>query len=207
MIAAGCDAADHRNNASFLHRAEELLADVAVTVAWEAGDPVTREFANTDTDDGERYPRARYLSQKFVEELCSADGITDALFLEIERVIFEAHPLAERDGVLDFAELLDLRAARFRSQREREELAIAQISDEIGTEPDKARALADIKSQIAQKEKSIKAYETDRGRLMSKGSEARVTRLTALSAAAEKVRSYLRYFARQQAALGTLKMR
>lgn len=205
MIAAGCDATDHRNSASFLHRAEDLLADAAVTIRWEAGDPITRRLTDADTDDGERYPRARYLSQKFVEELCSADGITDALLLEIERVIFEAHPLADRDGVLDFAELLDLRAARFRSQREREELAIEQISDEIGTELDKARAVADIKSQIAQKEKLIKGYESDRSKLVSKGSEARVTRLTALSAAAEKVRGYLRYFARQQAALGTLK--
>jgi hypothetical protein len=34
----------------------------------------------------------RYLSQQFVEELCSASGLTDGLLREIERVIFEAHP-------------------------------------------------------------------------------------------------------------------
>ena len=32
--------------------------------------------------------RARYLSQQFVEELCSSSGVTDALLREIERVIF-----------------------------------------------------------------------------------------------------------------------
>ena len=42
------------------------------------------------------YPRARYLSQQFVEELCSSSGMTDALLREIERVIFESHPLTER---------------------------------------------------------------------------------------------------------------
>ncbi len=50
-------------------------------------------------------PRARYLSQKFVEELCSATGMTDELLREIERVIFEAHCLADRDGTVDFEEL------------------------------------------------------------------------------------------------------
>jgi hypothetical protein len=64
--------------------------------------------------DAAEYPRARYLSQQFVEELCSAHGMTDELMREIERVIFKSHPISERDGAVDFDELLEMRASRFR---------------------------------------------------------------------------------------------
>ena len=56
------------------------------------------------------YARARYLSQQFVEELCSIEGMP-ALINEIERVIFEAHPSLDRDGAIDFDELLDYEPA------------------------------------------------------------------------------------------------
>jgi hypothetical protein len=64
------------------------------------------------------YPRARYLSQQFVEELCSIEGMP-ALIKEIERVIFEAHPSLERDGAADFDELLENRARQYRDARAR----------------------------------------------------------------------------------------
>lgn len=51
------------------------------------------------------------VSQQFVEELCSPSGLTDGLLREIERVIFEAHPDDDRDGALDFEELLEHRVA------------------------------------------------------------------------------------------------
>jgi hypothetical protein len=45
--------------------------------------------------------------------------MTDALLREIERVIFEAHSLSDRDGAIDFDELLSLKATRFRTARAR----------------------------------------------------------------------------------------
>jgi hypothetical protein len=44
-----------------------------------------------------------------------------------------------------------------------------------------------------------------RAKLVTPGSEARVARLTALTAAAEKVRSYLRFYANQEQALLALR--
>jgi len=90
MIAAGCDAIpDNRSDqASFLIRAQELLGNASVQLHWETGDPVTRRLYDFDDAFSDQYPRARYLSQKFVEDLCRADGMTDALLREIERVIF-----------------------------------------------------------------------------------------------------------------------
>jgi len=201
-VAAGCDAASqHLSPASFLVRAGDLLEGSSVRLEWGSGDPSERQLLDYDYDpelDG-RFPRARYLSQKFVEELCSANGMTDALLSEIERVVFEAHP--EKDGTFRFDELLDLRAARFRLAREREEEAIATLSDQIGLEREKKRQIAGLKQQLTQQELTIKGLEADRDKLIIKGSEARADRLTVIANAAEKVRSYVRYFANQESSL------
>src|SRR3546814_1263560 len=140
MIAAGCDSipddawkADEWANPSFLVRARPLVGDAKVRVKWAAGDPETRALNGSDANGPFSYERVRYLSQQFVEELCSSTGLTDGLLREIERVIFEAHPDETRDGALNFVELLEQRASRHRLARAREAEAVAQISDRIST--------------------------------------------------------------------------
>ncbi|CUX04007.1 AAA family ATPase [Rhizobium pusense] len=201
-IAAGCDAAsEHLSPASFLVRAGNLLEGASVRLDWGSGDPSERKLLDYEYDadlDG-RFPRARYLSQKFVEELCSADGMTDALLGEIERVIFEAHP--EKDGTFRFDQLLELRATRFRLARQREEEAIATLSNQIGLEREKRRQIPGLTQQIAQKEQIVKGLETDRDKLIVKGSEVRAERLTVIANAAEKVRSFVRFFTNQETTL------
>ena len=201
-IAAGCDAATEQlSPASFLVRAGELLEGASVQLDWGSGEPSDRELLDYhyDPEIAGRFPRARYLSQKFVEELCSADGMTDALLGEIEKVIFDAHP--EKDGTFRFDQLLDLRARRFRLAREREEEAIGRLSDQIGLEREKKRQIPRLTQQIAQKRQTVKGLETDRDKLIVKGSEAHADRLSVIANAAEKVGSYLRFFANQESAL------
>ena len=206
MIAFGCDAtSDRLSPASFLTRAQELLQGASVSLKWHTGDPTERNLDRSDEWISAEYPRARYLSQQFVEELCSAHGMTDALLREIERVIFEAHPLSDRDGAIDFEELLSLKATRFRDARVREEESLADISERISTDLEKDRQIPALKKQVGEKTKLIERYTQDRGKLVSKGSEARVQRLVALNDASEKVRGYLRHFANQEQSLQTLK--
>lgn len=200
-IAAGCDATSHRlSEASFLVRAKDLLGGASVKLNWETGAPSERALVDAD-NNATQYPRARYLSQKFVEELCSAAGMTDALLREIERVIFEAHSSTERDGTVDFDELLDLRSTRLRQARALQEEAIATLSDRIGLEREKESQVAGLKTQVEQKKLVIAGYERDRDKLISKGSEDRVARLGVLTSAAEKVRSYIRFFSNQEQSL------
>lgn len=204
-IAAGCDAAsEHLSPASFLVRAGNLLEGASVRVEWGSGDPSERQLLDYeyDVDLAGRFPRARYLSQKFVEELCSADGMTDALLGEIERVIFEAHP--EKDGTFRFDQLLELRATRFRLARQREEEAITTLSDNIGLEREKRRQIPGLTQQLAQKEQTVKGLEADRDKLIVKGTEARADRLTVIINAAEKVRSFVRFFTNQESSLLSL---
>ncbi|QDF37533.2 AAA family ATPase [Bradyrhizobium symbiodeficiens] len=206
IIAAGCDSitdeawnADEWANPSFLVRARPLVGDGKVKVSWSAGEPSVRSLDGSDANGPFAYERVRYLSQQFVEELCSSNGLTDGLLREIERVIFEAHPDDERDGALDFQELLDQRATRHRLAREREAEAVTQISDRISTELEKEKLVATYESQAAQKKKLVDAYTADRSKLVSAGSEKRAERHTELAAAANTLRATLRRFtARRQ---------
>jgi hypothetical protein len=205
MIAAGCDSipveawkADEWANPSFLVRARSLVGRARVKVNWAAGEPETRALNGSDANGPFSYERVRYLSQQFVEELCSSDGLTDGLLREIERVIFEAHPEDARDGALNFAELLEQRASRHRLARARESEAVAQISDRINTELEKEKLVASYKAEVAKKSTLVNAYTADRAKLVSKGSEKRAQRHTELSCAANQVRAKLRQFTGQR---------
>lgn len=205
MIAAGCDSitdeswnADEWANPSFLVRARPLIGDGKVKVNWAAGEPSVRSLDGADANGPFAYERVRYLSQQFVEELCSSSGLTDGLLREIERVIFEAHPDEERDGALDFEELLQQRATRHSLAREREAEAVSQISDRISTELEKEKLAATYEGQVGQKKKLIDAYTADRAKLVSAGSELRAQRHTDLAGAANQVRAKLRRFTGQR---------
>jgi energy-coupling factor transporter ATP-binding protein EcfA2 len=204
IIAVGCDAANDRlNDQSFIVRAEEFLGGASVHLTWQNGDLSQRGLLSPMSD--EAYPRVRYLSQQFVENLCSSAGMTDALLQEIERVVFEAQSVTARDGAIDFEELLDYRATRFRQAREREEEALGSLCERIGTELEKRKQVPTLRNQVIEKERLIERYVADRTKLVSKGGEVRVARLQALMNAAEKVRSYLRWFSNQQQALLAMK--
>jgi hypothetical protein len=127
IIAAGCDAYEESvDRPSFLRRAREHVGGASVELKWMDGrESDSRRLDEPVSGAFDAYPHARYLSQQFVEKIWSIEG-TPELIREIERVIFEAHSEAERDGAFDFDELLHLRAFRFREVREREELALAE---------------------------------------------------------------------------------
>ena len=177
IIACGCDATLERpSGASFLQRARDLLGEASVTLRWEEDGVVERRLDGSTGWEASDSPRARYLSQKFVEDLCSASGMTDELLREIERVIFEAHSLSDRDGAFDFNELRELRATRFRDARDREEISLTEISERIGADLDKSKLVEGLRKQIAEKAKLIKSFIKDRTTLVAKGSEERVAR-------------------------------
>jgi len=205
MIAAGSDAIpesswqeNSKTSPSFLARARDLIGNAAVQLAWAAGAVSDRSLDGSDANDSLNYPRARYLSQQFVEELCSSSGLSDGLLTEIERVIFDAHPLNDRDGASDFAELLEHRATRHRLARKREVDAVAQLSERISAELEKERFVESYQTQVAQKTQLIVAYTADRAKLVSTAGAAYVARHTQVTAAAETVRSRVRSYNNQR---------
>lgn len=205
MIAAGCDSisdeawnAEEGANPSFLARARSLVGQGKVAVNWAAGERSTRKLDGSDSNGPFSYERVRYLSQQFVEELCSASGLTDGLLREIERVIFDTHPNNARDGASNFAELLEHRVSRHRLARDREAEAVSQLSERISAELEKETLVGTYKAQVAQKTKLIGAYTADRAKLVSAGSEKRAQRHAELAGAANSVGAKVRQFATQR---------
>lgn len=205
VIAAGCDAippagwnADENTSPSFLARARRLIGDATTTLTWGSGTTAKRALDGSDANDHLSFPRARYLSQQFVEELCSAKGVSDGLVNEIERVIFESHSQDDRGCALDFAELRDQQTARFQQAREREAQAIGDISNRIAAEFEKEGLVTTLTAQVAQKRKIVADYTADRARLVVKGTEAQVARHTQLSSAAQQLRNKIQSYGNQR---------
>ncbi len=205
VIAAGCDAitpagwdANENISPSFLARARRLIDDATTTLTWGGGATVTRSLDGSDANGHMSFPRARYLSQQFVEDLCSAKGVSDGLVDEIERVIFKSHSQDNREWAIDFAELRDQQTSRFQQAREREAEAIADISDRIAIEFEKESLVAGLTTQVGHKKKLIADYTVDRAKLVVKGTEAQVARHTQLSAAAQKLRNTIQSFGSQR---------
>lgn len=205
VIAAGCDAitpagwdADENISPSFLARARRLIGNATATLTWGGGATVRRSLDGRDANGHMSFPRARYLSQQFVEELCSAKGVSDGLVDEIERVIFESHSQDDREWTLDFAELREQQTSRFRQAREREAEAISDISDRIAVEFEKEGLVASLATQVGQKKKQLADYTADRAKLVVKGTEAQVARHTQLSEAAQKLRNIIQAFGNQR---------
>lgn len=189
LIAAGGYAlSSHLNSSSFIRRAAEHLADSESTLTWEAGDTNSIPLRNVAMGELNDSPRVQYLSQQFVEQLCSAEGIEDELLTEIERVIFQSHSIEDRMGASSFRELLDIRSARARSARERQEQALRAASESLTTERTRKASLSGLTKQRDEKFKLIEKDKTDRKALTSRGTKERVERLEAISLAVDKLR-------------------
>jgi energy-coupling factor transporter ATP-binding protein EcfA2 len=199
MIAAGADAyVESEARPSFLARAREHLDEERVLLSWKSEQtPTIRSLAMPLSFASDSHPRVRYLSQQFVEDLCSNEGMP-TLIKEIERVIFEAHPVLERDGAADFDELLEMRACNYRDTRDLEAAALTEISDQIGQEMEKTRQVPGLQTQIAEKQKLIAQYQSDRTNLLPKKESKAGERLQHLIDAAEGVRGNIRHFSLQQ---------
>jgi hypothetical protein len=190
IIAAGCDSVapaiwsdEGGVSPSFLSRAKPLVGNGRVKLTRGAGAVVSRYLDGRDANDPFSYPSARYLSQQFVENLCSAAGASEGLVHEIERVIFEAHSVESREGALDFEMLRGHRTHRFGLSRGREVEAIEAISSRIADELEKEALVHSYAAQIRQKEALIAGYNADLAKLVITGTEKQAERHAALNAA------------------------
>jgi len=205
VIAAGCDAitwppddADESISPSFLVRARGLMGQGQATLTWGGSGTVTRALDGSDANGPAAYPRARYLSQQFVEELCSSQGASEGLVKEIERVIFEAHDDDQRDGATDFQELLEARTMRFQEARRREVEAIIALSDRIAVELEKESLVEGLLQQTVQKRELIKNYNADLSKLVVKGSEAQANRHAQLNQVAQRIAAKVQSYQNQR---------
>lgn len=212
IIAAGCNAvppatwtATEDNASSFLNRAKSLLYNSSVTLNWGDGNVTSQQLNGLSANSPNLMPRARYLSQQFVEHLCSSKGASDALLSEIERVIYEAHSSNEKNGALNFSELKNANTTRYRQSRNREAQHIGSLSEQISIERFKEQNVSILSFQIEEKQKAINRYTSDRNNLKLVGSDKDRERFNKISAAFSSKESMIRQFVNRKLSFQSLK--
>ena len=208
MIAAGGNSlSKHLTKTSFVKRATQpvnLLGDAAVTLHWADGSETKVDLSKAEYSNDFEPERIQYLSQQFVEQLCSAEGATESLIAEIERVIFNAHPQADRLMADTFSELLEIKASSGRQRRIEYERAIAQAGAKMKAQrdlKDRAKVAHSTKATLtAQNQQDKNALEG----LVSKQAEQHSIDFQKVAAAASEVGSKVEAVHRRLAALETL---
>jgi hypothetical protein len=184
LIAAGAGSDQpFSNGASFVRRAGRLLATSVAEVEWSHGEITQCDFAR-DAEQFADSPRAvRYLSQQFVERLCAADGVSDDLLAEIERVVFNAWPVEERQGATTFQELLDIRLGAVRSRRQSEIDAIEELSAAITHQRMLKEVLPKKKTERTEQQKALETLTNETTQLTSKADKTSSDRLAVVNGA------------------------
>jgi ABC-type lipoprotein export system ATPase subunit len=174
-------------DSSFLSRAShpvDYLGEAEVQLCWGDGTSATRRLRPEEYDrQSEGSEGVRYLSQQFVEQLCSAAGLAVELRREIERVIFEATDKTERLDADSFEQLADIYLNPIRRQRQVAQEAIANTSLQVNAEDALHNRLSAIKRDRDDRKKRIEKTKVDMKALMPKGKEERAKRLADLEAA------------------------
>lgn len=192
IIAAGGSAHEpHSNEKSFVHRARRYLTSCQAQLTWETGETSQSSLGSVPDDDWGTLPQVQYLSQQFVDRLCSAEGLDDELISEIQRVIFNSHPVSDRMGASSFGELLDNRLKRSRISRERQQESLVKALDGLSEERAKKAGLAVIEKDRDEKKAAILKDQNDRRSLVPKGDELRAKRCEEISEAANQKRQVL----------------
>jgi energy-coupling factor transporter ATP-binding protein EcfA2 len=201
VAAAGFAVSSQLSERSFLRRAQHFLARAESTLSWQSDEKTKSPLDISRFDDFAEWPRVQYLSQQFVDRLCSSDGLADELVAEIQRVVFQAHAPEDREGATDFNELLELRAARARTARLRHKEILGQASGALITERARKDALLQLRKQRDEKRKAVARDKKDLKGLVSKGHESRVKRFEEISVAVDGVRALVDRAKRRQKAL------
>ena len=185
----GCAVSKHLSDKSFLRRAKEHLRKSTATLTWESGDETGNAFADIERESQVDAPHVQYLSQQFVDQLCSAEGLEDPLAREIERVVFDAHPESDRLDATDFEELLGDRLRGAKAARARSVESIGRISEAMTVEQARKDGLAALLRSREEQAKAIAKDEADLRTLMPKGEDARAKRHDVVAQAVEAKRA------------------
>lgn len=173
----------HVNDRSFIRRARDFLAQSSVTVKWESQEETSGSLSSFEVDEGWEAGRTQYLSQQFVDDLCSSEGVTDRLLEEIKRVIFVSHPDAARQGADDFESLYDIRCSAILETRHRHESELNRLTEQFLEQWKLKQTIPELTKRIAELEKGIAQDLKDKGLLVSKDQDARLKRHEAIQEA------------------------
>jgi len=120
---------DPDSQSSFINKGAVHLDGVDVVLNWDNGETTKASLPDTPLDVGR--PRVRYLSQDFVERLCSADHQGIELQRAIEEVVFAKLSEVQKEGYSSFGELRNAREAASQSRRDRFRGELASLHKDV----------------------------------------------------------------------------
>lgn len=181
-ILAACAGSGISGSSSFLVKAQEHLKEARASVEWGDGTQ-TSDVILSGVDAESIEPHVRYLSQKFVERLCSSDDLADDLVREVEDVVFHAISEEDRIGATCFQDLRESRLDHVKSLRGDHASRVRELGRTIGTEETKIAGLAGRKKRLGDLKKEINTQEIALAGLLPKNQEQATKRLQELQRA------------------------
>jgi len=208
VIAAGTRGlSGHLTHSSFLKRASEPIdhvEDARATIFWRDGSSGEGALDPREHLSEQDEPEIRYLSQQFVDRLCSSAGLAVELRQELERVVFEAIDPINRLNAEDFSELATkvLQPIRLRQSALRDR--IEALSARIGEEEILRHRLPGLKQRHQTAVEQLTKLRKEVEGLVPKGQEERARRLAVVEAAHQRKQQEIAALHQRQKCLADL---
>ena len=195
FLAAGANALTATpSESSFIQRAGDLLEGAQVTLRW-AGEGKENTVALDNSyswlEEDTQLPEVCYLSQQFVERLCSSSGLATELREEMERVVFEATPSDDRMQCESFQELANLSLVPTRFNRQELQNSITSIGDAVLKEEILRDQIPTLKNAIQTTKNQIAGFQKELKELLPKDKEVHTRRLQQLEGLCAKAEAAL----------------
>lgn len=186
IIASGAGAVGvDLGDSSFLKRAAKHLTNATVELIWGDNSTLTASVLPELSDDPFQQPAQDvcYLSQHFVDRLCSSTGVAKDLRAEMERVVFDRTVSTERLEANSFEEYVGILLEPIQHRREELILNIQAATRSIVEE----ELLRDAKPRLVKEQELLRVQiskdQVEQRKLVPKGKEARAKRLGELEQA------------------------
>lgn len=151
---------DRKSQSSFITKGALHLSGLKIELEWGGGEKT--EGTLTEIPFSSTRPRVRYLSQDFVERLCSSDHEGTELQKAIEEVVFAKLDEIQKEGYSSFGELRKAREAASNIHKEslRGELAtlhkeVDRLQQEIDQRDTKVKTKAETEKQAEELKKQL----------------------------------------------------
>jgi energy-coupling factor transporter ATP-binding protein EcfA2 len=167
MLAVAANADVESGTASFVRKAREHLDATASRIEWASGSVGELRAARDFVRDDFGHADVKYLSQQFVEHLCSEDQLSTDLLREIEAVVFSHLDPSDRLSASSFEELRSLRTAPMHECRRDAEDRILELSDRISLEIDQGIKLPSMKERFACLDTDLEALANEIAKLVN----------------------------------------
>jgi energy-coupling factor transporter ATP-binding protein EcfA2 len=191
------------NRDSFLSRAKDHLRNAKVSLSWSSGETTTRLLVDTPDDPVDA--DVHYLSQQFVEQLCSPEGAQDELIEEIKKVVFAAQEPADRLGTTSFDELLEQLTGDMHQRRRYLRGRLDNMSSDVLAERHRKGALPAKEAQRKQLAELLATDIATRDKIVKSGRQARTEYYGRLRAAIDERNQAIQAIERRRQALEHLR--